>query len=128
MTAQSLDPTSVAAARRPIVVTVALVLMVLAALSSLVPAPGTEEIPQFILISAYVLAFLKLVAAVGLWRCHRWAAILGFVAVLLDGLTAVPGAFFAPTVALQLLSTVGTLISIVILVLLVLPAARRAYR
>ena len=52
MTAQPLAPTTLAAARRPVVVTVALILMVLSALPSLLPAPGTEEIPQFILISA----------------------------------------------------------------------------
>lgn len=127
MAAQPLAPMPLAAARRPTVVTVALVMLVLMGLFSLVPTPGIEEMPRSVLIAGYVFALLKLVAAVGLWRCHRWAAILGFVAVLLDALTAIPGIFFAGELAFQALAGVWVVVSILVLALLTLPAARRAY-
>ncbi len=128
MAAQPLAPAPVAAVSRPTVVTVALVLLALMGLISLIPQPGSEEIPRAVIVSGYAFALFKIVAAVGLWRCRRWAAILGFVAVLLDALTAVPGIFFAPSAGLQALAGVWILVSIVLLALLVLPAARRAYR
>lgn len=126
MAAQPLASTTLVA-RRPIVITVAMVMLVLMALFTLVPAPGTEEMPRFILISGYILAALKVIAAVGLWRCYKWAAILGFVAVFLDALTAVPGLIFAPNSPLQVLVAVWLVLSAVLLILLTRPAARQAY-
>ena len=113
--------------RRPPTVTAAAALLVLLALGALLPLAGTEEIPRAVLVIAYVLAALKLVAAVGLWRCRKWAAILGFVVVLLDVLAAAPGLLDPPSAALGVFLGVGMLLSVAALVLLALPAARRAY-
>ena len=115
------------ATRRPTTITAAIALLVLLALSTLIPFPGTGEIPRAVLIIGYAFAALKLVAAIGLWRCRKWAAVLGFVVVLLDALLATPGMFAAPTTALQVYVIVGVLASIAALVLLALPASRRAY-
>lgn len=117
---------------RPPAVTAAIVLLVVVALGVLIPfgddGGDGETIPAAILVSGYVLAALKVVAAVGLWKCRRWAAILGFVAVLLDALTAIPGVFFAPTPTLRVIVGIGLFLSLAILVLLILPVSRRAYR
>ena len=115
------------ASRRPTTVAVASVLIVLLGLSVLIPFPGTGEIPRAALIIGYALAALKVVAGVGVWLCRKWAAILGFVIVLLDALLSAPGAVAAPSAALQVFIIVGILVSIVALVLLALPASRRAY-
>ncbi|HEY8599279.1 MAG TPA: hypothetical protein VIL85_12660 [Thermomicrobiales bacterium] len=131
MTATPLAPTTPVATARPATVTVAIALLIVVALGVLLPFGGEgdgDAIPAAILVSGYALAALKVVAAIGLWRCRRWAAILGFIAVLLDALTAIPGVFFAPTPTLRVVVAIGLLLSLAILVLLVLPASRRAYR
>ena len=114
------------AARRPATISVAMLLLMLLSVSVLLPIPGFESIPRAALIIGYLFAALKLVAAFGLWRCQKWAAILGFIAVLLDALLAVPG-MFESTAALQLYTITGVFISIIVLVLLLLPTSRRAY-
>ena len=118
---------SSATTRRPTTVTAAAALLVLLALGALLPLAGTEEIPRAVLVIGYVFAALKLVAAVGLWRCRKWAAILGFVVVLLDALAAAPGLLDPPSAALGAFIGVGMLLSVAALVLLALPASRRAY-
>lgn len=114
------------AARRPATITISILLLVLLSVSVLLPIPGFESIPRAALIIGYLFAALKLVAAFGLWRCRKWAAILGFIAVLLDALLAVPG-MFESTAALQLYTITGVSISIIVLVLLLLPVSRHAY-
>ncbi len=118
---------SPATTRRPATVTAALALLALAALAALIPAPGVADIPRGVVIAGYAFAALKLVAAVGLWRCRRWAASLGSVVVLLDTLAAAPGLLFAPTTTLRVVATVGVILGLATLVLLALPASRRAY-
>jgi hypothetical protein len=110
-------------------VTAALTLLVLLGAVGLIPIPGAAaEIPLPILVAGFAFAFLKLVAASGLWRGQRWAAILGFVVVLLDALTGVPGVMFAESLGLRVYAGVGVIVSIVALTLLATPAFRRAYR
>lgn len=125
MNAQPLVPSAPAAAFRPATITAALVLLVVRGIISLLPLRGSEEIPRIVLLSGYVFAILKFVAA-GHWRCRHWAAILGFVVALLDALSAIPGIVFAEEPVLQALAGVWVVVSIVTLVLLGLPAARRA--
>ncbi|HET8626064.1 MAG TPA: hypothetical protein VFL91_01515 [Thermomicrobiales bacterium] len=115
------------AARRPTAMTAAIIALVLLALAVLVPVPGLGDVPASALLVGYAFAALKVVAAVGLWWSRKWAAILGFVAVLLDGLMAAPGLLFADSAALRIYLAVGVALSIAALVLLALPASRRAY-
>lgn len=115
------------AARRPTAMTAAIIALVLLALAVLVPVPGLGDVPASALLVGYAFAALKVVAAVGLWWCRKWSAILGFVAVLLDGLLAAPGLLFADSAALRIYLAVGVALSIAALVLLALPASRRAY-
>ena len=120
--------TSPDATRRPATVTAA------AALLALLGAVGLILAPAFVgeagaAFTAVLVAFsaLRLVAAVGVWRCRRWAALLGFVVSLLDTLLAAPGLFFAPDATSRALATSGVVLGVATLVLLVLPASRRAY-
>jgi hypothetical protein len=112
--------------RRPVTVTVAMVLLILLGLSVLIPF-NTTDVPGSVIVIGYVLAAFKIAAGIGLWWSRKWATILGFVVVLLDALLAAPGMFAAPTTALQVYAIVGVIVSIVALVLLVHPASRRAY-
>jgi hypothetical protein len=114
-----------AISRRPVTVTVALALLILLGLSVLLPF-NTTDVPVAAIFIGYVLAALKLAAGIGLWWRRKWAAILGFVVVLLDAVLAAPG-IFDSAAALQAYLVIGVLVSIVILVLLALPTSRRAY-
>ena len=120
--------TSPVATRRPPTVTAA------AALLALLGAAGLLLTPAFLnaaaaAFAAYLVAIsaLRLVAAAGVWRCRRWAAILGFVVSLLDTLLAAPGVFDALDAMWRLEAIVFTALGLATLVLLVLPASRRAY-
>lgn len=124
MTAITSSPTSM---RRPNTVNAAIVILVLLAVSVLIPLPGMGDIPLVGLIIGFVFAALKLVAAVGLWRCRKWAAILGFVAVLLDALMGAPALIDPPSTAIAVYVVIAIVLSVVALVLLVLQPSRTAY-
>lgn len=70
---------------------------------------------------------LRIIAALGLWQCRRWGAILGFVATLLDVLLALPSLFDGTVQDGMALMVAGIVLGIVILVLMALPTSRRAY-
>ncbi|MGN6358831.1 MAG: hypothetical protein ACTHNK_00395 [Thermomicrobiales bacterium] len=113
------------AVHRPATVTAAAVLLALLALSALFTVSGA--IPRLVLLVSFGFAALKLVAAVGLWRCQRWAAILGCAVTLLDALAAAPGLVAAPAAPARVFVIIGISLNVAALVLLVLPAARHAY-
>ena len=116
------------AVNRPTTVTVAsagLVLLAVLAVPTMTLASDGFD-PVFFGIGG-TFAILKLIAAAGLWRCRKWAAILGFVATLLDVLLALPGfgdGTFGDDVSLL---AIGVIIGIATLVLITLPTSRRAY-
>ena len=113
---------------RPPTLTAASTLLALMGLAGIVFAPlaSSEADAVFLAITATISA-LRVVAAVGVWRCRRWAAILGFVVSLVDTLLAAPGLFSAPNVMWQVLATIAVLAGIATMALLVLPESRRAY-
>ena len=116
------------AIRRPAPVTAAAVLLALLGAAGLLFAPASAgEAGAAFTAVIVALAAMRLVAAVGVWRCRRWAAILGFVASLLDTLLAAPGLFFAPDATARALATSGVVLGVATLVLLALRASRRAY-
>ena len=113
---------------RPLPVTVAAIIQVLASLVSL-PGPlmpGSEGVPAIVLYSGIVLGVAGLVASAGLWMLKSWSLWLTIVVNVLNGLSAAPGVGAAPNAVLQATATIGVLISVLVIVLVVLPFSRRA--
>jgi hypothetical protein len=113
---------------RPNTVTAATVLLALTGVVGLLTAPlGADEAGAVFVTIGVAISVSRLVAAIGVWRCRRWAAILGFVVSLLDSLLAAPGILFAPDNTLRAMAIAGVVLGVATLVLLMLPASRRAY-
>ncbi|MFN8515105.1 MAG: hypothetical protein U0232_19130 [Thermomicrobiales bacterium] len=113
-------------AGRPTMVTVAVALLIFTGVLGLLAAPaGLGEVGLVVLIPALVFAGLRFISAYWLWRGQRWAAVLGFVATLLDTLLALPGLSSAPNGMLQVMATIGVVIGIPMLVLLGIVMFRR---
>ena len=118
---------------RPVAVMVAVALSALLVLGNLAsPAlpsgAGEERVPQAAIAISLVLGAVGIVAAVGLWLLRRWGMIATVVVAALNLLFSLPGVPGAPTTWLKVLSGVGVLVSLAVLVLVLLPDARRAYR
>lgn len=113
---------------RPVPVTVAAILMALISLVGL-PGPllpGSEEVPAVVIYGGTVLGVVGLIATVGLWMLKKWGFWLTIVVSVLNLLSAAPGIVAAPNAALQAAALVGVVIPALIIVLVVIPASRRA--
>lgn len=98
----------------------AIVLLALTSLLSLVPLPaGPDGVPVVVVRLAQGLGVLGLVAAAGLWCGQGWAKGLAVAVTLLNGLSAAPGLFFAPSTTLRVLATLGVVSAVLIIGLLV---------
>jgi len=120
--------------QRPPAVTIAVVLLALLSVVTMVPpslmAPPAEaaEVPAFVTYLGVILGVVGLVAAYGLWALKRWGV---WLTIILSAVTILlsfgPGTLFAPTVAIQVLNIVSGVAFALIIVLVLLPASRRAY-
>ena len=74
-----------------------------------------------------ILLVLAVVAAIGLFKSRRWAAILAIVLASLLLLTTIPGLlrFFSPVMLIE--NVVQMLLALAVIVLLLLPSARNSY-
>lgn len=116
--------------QRPLPVTIAAVLLALFSLlnviSTFIPA-FSNGVPAIVVYGSAVLGLVGLAATYGLWMLKKWSVWLAIVLSVLNVLSAAPGIAFAPTTLLF----VGALVTVVgyalILVLVVMPASRRAY-
>jgi hypothetical protein len=74
-----------------------------------------------------ILLVLAVVAAIGLFKSRRWAAILAIVLASLMFLTAIPGLlrFFSPVMMIE--NVVQMVLALAVIVLLLLPSARNSY-
>jgi hypothetical protein len=121
--------------RRPLLVTVAAVLLALLSLLSLsrllsLPLPllpGAEEVPAVIIYAGTVLSIAGLVAAVGLWMMRTWSFWLTIVVSVLTILAAAPGLAIGPDATSKAIVAVVVVVSALIIVLVVLPPSRRAF-
>ena len=87
----------------------------------------SEGIPAVVVYGGFVLGVLGLAGAAGLWALKRWAMWLTIAVSALNLLSSAPGLAFAPSPMFRFLATVGVVGSAVVIVLVVLPASRRAY-
>jgi uncharacterized membrane protein (DUF2068 family) len=119
--------------QRPPAVTVAVVLLALLSVVNMVPpslmAPPAEaaEVPAFVTYLGVILGVVGLVAAYGLWALKRWSVWLTIILSAVNILLTVPPLLFGPTVAIQVVSIVSGVASALVIVLVLVPASRRAY-
>ena len=112
---------------RPQTVTVAAVVLAVFSLVNLIsPLLPSEGIPEFVIYLGVVLGIAGLAAAAGLWMLRKWSMWLTIVVSVVNFLSAAPGLAFAPDAALQVAATITVVGSAIIIVLVVLPASRRA--
>ena len=103
------------------------VLDILVSIPDLIGQGASEGPPMFIVVLSLVIGILGLATAWGAWQGRRWGVISIIVLRFIDGLGAAPGIFFAPTTTLMVLATLGVVLSVVVIVLLLLPASRQSY-
>ena len=114
--------------RRPLVATIAAVLLGLLSLLSLAfPLLQTEGVAAYVVYSDVALGLAGLVAVAGLWTLRQWGFWLAVVVLVLNILTSAPGIFTAPTVSLQVSTASSVAVYALILVLLLSPVSRRSY-
>ena len=117
---------------RPQPVTVAAILLALFSLMNFpgpwwYAVPGAAEVtPMFVLYSGIVLGVVGLVAAVGLWMMKTWSLWLTIVVCVVNILFNVSGLVMVLPGGLKALIAVQTVGFVLTLVLVVLPATRRA--
>lgn len=68
-----------------------------------------------------ILGLAGLFSAFGVWKVQKWGVILTIVIRAFDGLTALPGIIFAPTLATKMPAALGVLIAVVVIGLLLWP-------
>jgi hypothetical protein len=110
---------------RPQTVTVAAVVLAVFSLANLIsPLLPSDGVPEFVIYLGVVLGIAGLAAA-GLWRLRKWSLWLTVIVSVVNLLSAAPGLAFAPNAALRVAATI-TVVGSAIIVLVVLPASRRA--
>ena len=121
-------------AQRPLPVTVAAVLLAL--FSVLIDlsfplwanaVPRDEAAPAAIIYFTVAVGVAGLVGAAGLWMMRRWGIWLAIVVCVLNILDGASEAVLAANVVLQVAAAVSAAVFALIVVLVSLPASRRAY-
>jgi hypothetical protein len=114
---------------RPTTVSAAAILLALISvlnfLFALLPIEGIPAIAPYL---AVVEGAAGLVGAIGLWRLTKWGLWLTIIVSVLNMLDAAGGVVGAPNTALQVAAAITFLGFVFILVLVVLPSSRRAFR
>lgn len=115
---------------RPAPVIAATVLLALDALNNLSSTAGFlsgASIPAAIVVIEVTLGVVEIIAAVGLWGLHKWAAVLATVAAALTLLVSAMGVLSATSATGKGIAALGVILSIAVIVSVALPTARRAY-
>jgi hypothetical protein len=125
---------SVSSARiRPTTITAAVILSVLIVIGNLIgpvlsSGSGDDQVPTFIVILGVILGIAGIAAAIGLWQMRKWGMILTVILMVLNLLSAAPGVAFGQGVGIKILAAIGVIVPAAIIVLVLLPESRRAYR
>ena len=115
---------------RPAPVTAAVMLLILDALCNFMPIVGFLSggaIPAAIVAIQVVFGVAAIIAAVGLWGLHKWAAVLATVTAVLILLISTNGVLHAATAPGKTFNALGVILSIAVIAAVALPTARRAY-
>ena len=113
---------------RPISTSVAAgVLALLSVVGLAAPLLLSEGVPAAAIYVSVASGAAGLAAAHGLWTLRRWGTVLAVIVAVLGILSAAPGLAFAPTLGLLAQAIAGVVGSTLVLVLVLLPASRRAY-
>src|SRR5215212_9259343 len=118
---------------RPLLVTVAAILLVLLSLIDFpfpweYLFPGAGEPPWFIYYPSIVLGVAGLIVAFGLWTLKPWSLWATVVVSALNFILAVPGVIEPLPSALRVAIAATAGVALLIVVLALLPASRRALR
>ena len=120
---------------RPQTVTVAAVLLALSSVlfhlafplwANAVPRGG-ESVPAIVAFLAVAVGVAGLVGAAGLWMLRKWGIWLAIGVCLLSVLDTASGVAGAPNAALRVVAAVTLVVFALVMVLVVLPASRRAF-
>ena len=120
---------------RPQTVTVAAVLLALSSVlfhlafplwANAVPRGG-ESVPAIVAFLAFAVGVAGLVGAAGLWMLRKWGIWLAIGVCLLSILDTASGVAGAPNAALRVVAAVTLAVFASVIVLVVLPASRRAF-
>jgi uncharacterized membrane protein (DUF2068 family) len=111
----------------PLIIAVAL--LALLSLGNLVLPfePGANNIPALIIYSSVAAGVVGLIAAFGLWKARRWGIIVTIIVSAFNLLSSAPGLVAAPNTGLLVSAWAYVILSALIIVLVLLPSARRAY-
>ena len=114
---------------RPQAVSAAAVLLALfSVLNLLLPLFPIEGIPAIAPYLAVGEGAAGLLGAIGLWMLRKWGIWLTVIVSVLNVVDAAGGIVGAPNTALQVAATITVVGFVLILVLVVLPSSRRAFR
>ena len=120
---------------RPQTVTVAAVLLALSSVlfhlafplwANAVPRGG-ESVPAIVVFLAFAVGVAGLVGAAGLWMLRKWGIWLAIGVCLLSILDTASGVAGAPNAAVRVVAAVTLVVFASVIVLVVLPASRRAF-
>jgi hypothetical protein len=116
---------------RPQSVTVAALLLVLLSLFGfpwpwLLLFPWAQPPPAVVIYTGLVLGVAGLVVAVGLWMMKAWSYRATIGVCVLNLLAAAPGIVLGATVGIRVLNAVLEVVALLIIVLVMRPASRRA--
>jgi uncharacterized membrane protein (DUF2068 family) len=118
---------------RPLTVTAAAILTALFSLMNFpgpwwYAVPGAEETPTFVIYTGIVLGVVGIVAAGGLWMLKTWGYWLTIVVSVLNILLNASGLVMVRSTGLLALIAAQTVGFVLVIVLVVLPPSRRAFR
>lgn len=108
------------------ILTIAAILLGLVSLISLA-TPLFDGPPLPVKVLMVVTGLVGLLATYGLWKAKRWGMIVAIIVSALNALSGAPGLIVQPNLPATIAAGVGVAISVLIIVLTVLPSARRAY-